>query len=64
MNKTERFIEANLGTNSAFYEMLMHLCEDPQDAMGRNVPIRLANQLEYVLKKCNAVTKTESEVTQ
>ena len=58
MNKTERFIEANLGTNSSFYEMLMHLCEDPQDAMGRDVPIRLANQLEYVLK--NVINNTKN----
>jgi GTP cyclohydrolase I len=57
MNKTERFIEANLGTNSAFYEMLMHLCEDPQDAMVRNVPTRLASQLEYVLKNVLNNTK-------
>tara|TARA_S200002703_G_scaffold135810_1_gene124824 strand:- start:785 stop:976 length:192 start_codon:yes stop_codon:yes gene_type:complete len=58
MNKTERFIDANIGNNSAFYEMLMHLCEDPQDAIARNVPTRLANQLEYVLK--NVVDNTKN----
>lgn len=58
MNKTERFIDANIGTNSAFYEMLMHLCENPQDAIARNVPTRLASQLEYVLKNVVITRKT------
>ena len=56
-NKTERFIHANIGEHSAFMEMLKHLCEHPDEAIERNVPERMLNQLEYVLAKCNGVTK-------
>lgn len=51
-NKTERFIEATLGSDSAFYEMLCHLCENPDEALKRNIPMRLKRDIEYVLKKC------------
>ena len=59
MGKTERFIDAHLGVNSAFYEMLMHLREDPQDAISRNVPDRMHKNLEYVLQNVLITTKNE-----
>ncbi len=51
-NKIERFIDATLGSESAFYDMLCHLCENPQDALERNIALRLKRDIEYVLKKC------------
>ena len=61
MNKTARFIHSNMGSNSAFYEMLMHLCENPQDAIARNVPQRMARDLDYVLKKVISDDKNERQ---
>ena len=51
MKKTERFVHQQLGDNSAFREMLMHLCENPADALSRRVPQRMLDQLEWVLSK-------------
>ena len=51
MKKTERFVHQQLGDNSAFREMLTHLCEDPTDALSRRVPQRMLDQLEWVLSK-------------
>ena len=56
-NKTERFIHTHLGEDTAFMEMLKHLCENPDDAISRNCPQRMLGQLEYVLAKCSCEKK-------
>lgn len=42
---------SHLGDNSAFMEMLEHLCEDSQDAIQRGCPDRMLKQLRFVLQK-------------
>jgi|TARA_R100000482_G_scaffold62611_1_gene23050 hypothetical protein len=45
------FIQNNLGEDSAFMEMLKHLCEDSQDAISRKCPERMLKELTFVLQK-------------
>ena len=44
------FIQNNLGEDSAFMEMLKHLCEDSQDAISRKCPERMLKELHIVLQ--------------
>ena len=45
------FVQNNLGENSAFMEMLKHLCDDPDDAVMNFCPERMLKELTFVLQK-------------